>query len=198
MNKEKFWELIDESREACKDNMKDMAKYLEERLSSLSLDEDKTFCGIYDTYHRAANKPGIISVAHLMNHEMLTDDGFTDFRNWLIAQGKEIYLETMRNPEILAEKAGEPIEGWYEFELLGYAGMRIVEQKTGDYRQSIVHLPEDELKGILDEIEYGEYIDKDLSIEELKEAFPKFTERFIAENEEYDLEGKLAAMDWGM
>ena len=104
----------------------------------------------------------------------------------------------VRNPEILAEKAGEPIEGWYEFELLGYAGMRIVEQKTGDYRQSIVHLPEDELKGILDEIEYGEYIDKDLSIEELKDAFPKFAERFIAENEEYDLEGKLAAMDWGM
>ena len=198
MNKEMFWQLIDESREACRDNIKDMAKYLEGRLSSLSLDDAKSFCGIFDTYHRAAGLDGIASVGNLMNHEMLTDDGFTDFRNWLIAQGKEIYLETMRNPEILAEKAGEPIEGWYEFELLGYAGMRIVEQKTGDYRQSIVHLPEDELKGILDEIEYGEYIDKDLSIEELKDAFPKFAERFIAENEEYDLEGKLAAMDWGM
>ena len=133
-----------------------------------------------------------------MNHEMLTDDGFTDFRNWLIAQGKEIYIETMKNPEILAEKAGEPIEGWYEFELLGYVGMRVVEQKTGDYKQSVVQLPEEELKSILDEIEYGEYADKDLSVEELKEAFPKFTERFIAENEEYDLEGKLAEMDWGM
>lgn len=198
MNKEKFWELIDESREACKDNMKDMAKYLEERLSSLSLDEDKTFCGIYDTYHRAANKPGIISVAHLMNHEMLTDDGFTDFRNWLIAQGKEIYLGTMNNPEILAEGAGEPIDGWYEFELLGYVGTRVVEQKTGDYRQSIVQLPEEELKDILGEIKYGEYAEKDLSIDELRKAFPKFTERFIAENEEYDLEGKLASMDWGM
>ena len=76
--------------------------------------------------------------------------------------------------------------------------MRVVEQKTGDYKQSVVQLPEEELKGILDEIEYGEFIDKDLSMEELKEAFPKFTERFIAENEEYDLEGKLAEMDWGM
>lgn len=198
MNKEMFWQLIDESKEACKDNIKGMAKYLEERLSSLSLDEVKSFCGIYDTYHKAANKEGIISIAHLMNHEMLTDDGFTDFRNWLIAQGKEIYIETMKNPEILAEKAGEPIEGWYEFELLGYVGMRVVEQKTGDYKQSVVQLPEEELKSILDEIEYGEYADKDLSIEELKEAFPKFTERFIAENEEYDLEGKLAEMDWGM
>ena len=198
MNKEMFWQLIDESKEACKDNIKGMAKYLEDRLSSFSLDEAKSFCGIYDTYHKAANKEGMISIAHLMNHEMLTDDGFTDFRNWLIAQGKEIYIETMKNPEILAEKAGEPIEGWYEFELLGYVGMRVVEQKTGDYKQSVVQLPEEELKSILDEIEYGEYADKDLSIEELKEAFPKFTERFIAENEEYDLEGKLAEMDWGM
>ena len=198
MNKEMFWQLIDESKEACKDNIKGMAKYLEERLSSLSLDEAKSFCGIYDTYHKAANKEGIISIAHLMNHEMLTDDGFTDFRNWLISQGKAIYIETMKNPEILAEKAGEPIEGWYEFELLGYVGMRVVEQKTGDYKQSVVQLPEEELKDILGEIKYGEYAEKDLSIDELKEAFPKFTERFIAENEEYDLEGKLAAMDWGM
>ena len=29
MNKEMFWQLIDESREACRDNIKDMAKYLE-------------------------------------------------------------------------------------------------------------------------------------------------------------------------
>ena len=198
MNKEMFWQLIDESREACKDNIKGMAKYLEGRLSGLSLDEVKSYCGIFDTYHRAAGLDGVASVGNLMNHEMLTDDGFTDFRNWLIAQGKEIYLETMKNPEILAEKAGEPIEGWYEFELLGYVGMRVVEQKTGDYKQSVVQLPEEELKGILDEIEYGEFIDKDLSMEELKEAFPKFTERFIAENEEYDLEGKLAEMDWGL
>ena len=198
MNKEMFWQLIDESKEACKDNIKGMAKYLEERLSSLSLDEAKSFCGIYDTYHKAANKEGIISIAHLMNHEMLTDDGFTDFRNWLIAQGKEIYLETMKNPEILAERAGEPIEGWYEFELFGYVGMRAVEQKTGDFKQSFVHLSESESMDILEEIEFGEYADKDLSIEELREAFPKFTERFTVENEEYDLEGKLAAMDWGM
>lgn len=39
MNKEMFWQLIDESREACKDNIKGMAKYLEGRLSGLSLDE---------------------------------------------------------------------------------------------------------------------------------------------------------------
>ena len=191
MNKEMFWQLIDESREACKDNIKGMAKYLEGRLSGLSLDEAKSFCGIFDTYHKAADKAGIASVGNLMNHEMLTDDGFTDFRNWLIAQGKELYIETLKNPEVLAEKTGEPIEGWYEFELLGYVGMRVVEQKTGDYKQSVVQLPVEELKDILNEIEYGEYADKELSVEELKTMFPQFSERFIKENEEYDLASKL-------
>ena len=191
MNKEMFWQLIDESREACKDNIKGMAKYLEGRLSGLSLDEVKSYCGIFDTYHRAAGLDGVASVGNLMNHEMLTDDGFTDFRNWLIAQGKEIYLETMKNPEILAEKAGEPIEGWYEFELLGYAGMRIVEQMTGDFKQSFVQLTDEESRDILDEIVYGEYADKQLSVEELQSRFPKFAERFIKENEEYDMESKL-------
>lgn len=191
MNKEMFWQLIDESREACKENIKDMAKYLEGRLSSLSLDEAKSFCGIFDTYHRAAGLDGIASVGNLMNHEMLTDDGFTDFRNWLIAQGKDIYLETMKNPEILAEKAGGPIEGWYEFETLGYVGMHVVERMTGDFKQSFVQLTEEETREILDEIVYGEYTDKKMSVEELKAEFPKFAERFIKENEEYDIASRL-------
>ena len=191
MNKEMFWQLIDESREACKENIKDMAKYLEGRLSSLSLDDAKSFCGIFDTYHKAAGLDGIASVGNLMNHEMLTDDGFIDFRNWLIAQGKEIYLETMKNPEILADKAGEPIEGWYEFETLGYVGTRVVEKMTGDFKQSFVQLTEEESRDILDEIVYGEFTDKKMSVEELKTEFPKFAERFIKENEEYDIASKL-------
>lgn len=191
MNKEMFWQLIDESREACKENVKDMAKYLEGRLSGLSLDEAKSFCGIFDTYHRAAYLDGIASVGNLMNHEMLTDDGFTDFRNWLIAQGKEIYLETMKSPEVLAEKAGEPIEGWYEFEALGYVGMHVVEKMTGDFKQSFVQLSDEESRDILEEIVYGEYTDKRMSPEELKTEFPKFAERFIKENEEYDIISRL-------
>lgn len=190
MNKEVFWKLIDESREVCKDNMEDMSKYLEGRLAGLSLDEVKSFCGIFDTYHRAANKTGIASVGQLMNHEMMTDDGFTDFRNWLIAQGKKVYMDTMKNPDTLVKNAGEPINGWYEFETLGYVARNVVERMTGDYKQAIVQLPDKELKNILDEIEYGEYADKKLTLDDLKTQFPSFAERFIKENEEYGMANK--------
>ena len=184
MNKEVFWKLIDELREVCKDNMEDMSKYLEGRLAGLSLDEVKSFCGIFDTYHRAANKTGIASVGQLMNHEMMSDDGFIDFRNWLIAQGKKVYMDTMKNPDALVKNAGEPINGWYEFETLGYVARNVVERMTGDYKQTIVQLPDKELKDILDEIEYGEYADKKMTLDELKTQFPSFAERFIKGNEE--------------
>lgn len=38
---------------------------------------------------------------------------------------------------------------------------------------------------------YGEFTDKKMSVEELKTEFPKFAERFIKENEDYDLASKL-------
>lgn len=198
MNKDKFWELIDSVRETCKANIQDMSAELEKRLKEYSVKDVQKFCSIYNTYHQAMNTPGIISIAHLMNHEMLTDDGFTDFRNWLIAQGKDIFMKTMENPEILAEYDGQTIDGWYEFETFGYAGMKVVENKTGDYKLAHEKLSTEESEKLLSEIKFGDYIDKDMTIEEMKDKFPEFTEKYMRENEEYDLEGKLAALDWGI
>lgn len=198
MNKEKFWELIEEVKQSCKDNLQDMAPELEKRLSEYSVKDVQKFCGIYDTYHTAMNSPGMISIAHLMNHEMLTDDGFIDFRNWLIAQGKEVFMKTMENPEFLAEYPGQSIDGWYEFEIFGYVGTKVIENKTGNYKLAHKRLSDTERNRILQEIKFGDFIDKDMSLEEMKHAFPKFTEKFIKENEEYDLEGRLAEIDFGI
>ncbi|EKC76209.1 hypothetical protein LEA_04821 [human gut metagenome] len=32
-----------------------------------------------------------------------SDDGFIDFRAWLIAQGKEVYMNALRDPDTLAD-----------------------------------------------------------------------------------------------
>lgn len=196
MNKDKFWKLIDEVRCECGDDILNMASVLEKRLEKYSANNVQKFCSIYDTYRQALNKQGIESIAYLMNHEMLTDDGFTDFKNWLIAQGKEVYMQTLENPEILADHNGQAIDGWYEFELFGYVGMSVIEKKTGDYRKASKRLSDSEEEKLMSEIKYGDYINKDMSIEEMKELFPRFSERFMRENEEYDLKGKLAKMDW--
>lgn len=190
MNKDEFWELINDVRETCTNDIRKMAPELEERLNAYSVEDVQKFCGIYNTYHNALDKPGIVSVAHQMAHEMLTDDGFIDFRNWLIAQGKEVYMRTMQNPEILVKKAGAAIDGWYEFEEFGYVGLRVIENKTGDYRKAHVKLPKIEELEILSEIKVEEFVNRNMSIDEIRRLFPKFAEKFITESDcsKYDLE----------
>lgn len=185
MNKERFWQLINEAREACKDNIEGMATELENKLYDLSLKEVKQFSAIFDTYHKAAYGNGMASIANLMNHEMLTDDGFIDFRNWLIAQGKDVYMQSMKNPEILAEKVEQDIRGWYEFEALGYVGNRVIENMTGDLKQIFVNLSDTVQNSleIISEIEFGEFFNKEMSIEEIKERFPRLAETFIKKSE---------------
>jgi len=181
MNKEIFWQLINEAREICKNNIEGMTEELENKLYKMPLDEVKQFSAIFDTYHKAAYGDGLASIANLMNHEMLTDDGFIDFRNWLIAQGKDVYMQSMKNPEILAEKADQHIQGWYEFETFGYVGNRVIEAMTGDIKQIFVNLSDTVQNSleIISEIEFGDFFNKEMSIEEIKERFPRIAETFI-------------------
>lgn len=178
MNKDKFWELINETKEECEYNIAEMANVLKEKLSKYSLEEMQKFSGILKTYKDAAYRKGVVSIAAMMNHYMLSDDGFNDFRNWLIAQGKEVYMQTMKDPEVLAIKPVSSIGGWYEFERFGYVPMNAIEERTGNYEDAFVLLPENEKNEILSEIEFGEYIDLDLSKEDIKIKYPKFAEKF--------------------
>ena len=179
IDKDTFWQMIDESREMCGKFSEKMAGILQKKLESCTVDNVKKFCGIYDIYHKAADKDGIADVANIMNNGMLTDDGFIDFRAWLIAQGKDTYIKALKSPEILAEKSENSLDGWYEFETFGYAGMKAIEKLTGDFKQSLFELPENEKNDILNEIEYGEYTNGKMTPDEIAEEFPKFAGKYI-------------------
>ena len=60
--------------------------------------------------------------------EWCSDDGFIDFRAWLIAQGKEVYLSALKDPDTLADI--EPY-GNCCFESLSYVGDDTYRQLTG-------------------------------------------------------------------
>ena len=188
IDKDTFWQMIDESREMCGKFSKKIAGMLQKKLESCSLENVKRFCGIYNLYHKAADKDGIADIANIMNNGMLTDDGFTDFRAWLIAQGKDTYIKALKSPEILAEKTENSLDGWYEFETFGYAGMKAVEKLTGDFRQSFFELPENEKKEILNEIEYGEYTSGKMTVWQIEKQFPEFTKKYI--EPDFDIEPK--------
>ena len=181
MNKDKFWEIIQETKESCKDNIEGMVMVLESKLNELPLEDIKMFCGIFDTYHKAAYKEGLISVGALMN-DGISDDGFIDFRYWLISQGRNIYMQMLKNPESLADTEMSRVGNRYFFESFGYAAGKVVEKKTGKYEDSYVELNGEIKDEILSEIEFGDYLNARMEEKELKERFPKFAERFINEN----------------
>lgn len=179
IDKDTFWQMIDESREMCGKFSEKIAGILQKKLESCSLENVKRFCGIYYLYRKVADKDGIADIANTMNNGMLTDDEFIDFRAWLIAQGKDTYFEAMKSPEILAEKSEATIDGYYYFESFGYVGMNAVEKLTGDFMQAFTELPENKKKEILSEIEYGEYTSGKMTPEEIAQEFPKFAKKYI-------------------
>lgn len=187
MNKDRFWEIIQKVKEQCKDDTEKMVDVLKEELEKHPINEVQKFSSIFNTYHYIAYKEGLFSIGSMMNHYMMTDDGFIDFRYWLIAQGKEVYMNAMKDPMALCTAEIKPIGDWYEFETFGYVPMTVIEEKTGDYRKAQEDLPEAEEKEILSEIEFGDYIDKKLNESDIKMKYPNFAKRFEMENLSYEM-----------
>ena len=196
MNKDKFWEIIEKVRNQCKDNAEKMVDVLGEELGKYPIEDVQRFSSIFNIYHHIAYKEGLFSIGSMMNHYMMTDDGFIDFRYWLISQGKEVYMNAMKDPMALCTAEIKPIGDWYEFESFGYVPMTVIEEKTGDYRKAQEDLPEAEEKEILSEIEFGDYIDKTLKETDIKMKYPDFAKRYEMENISYEmkLNGTLGEM----
>ena len=76
-----------------------------------------------------------------------TDDGFLDFRSWLISRGRHIYAAALRNPDTLADVVDPQLDG-YEFEELQYLARAVYEEATDEEMPSNAYVwPADEPKG---------------------------------------------------
>ena len=103
MNKEQFWRIVDDVRTST--DPKDQNAILSalvERLRGLPSKEIMDFHEIFYFYRNAAYRDELWAASGAMGAHR-TDDGFIDFRSWLISQGKDIYLAALKDPESLAE-----------------------------------------------------------------------------------------------
>ena len=82
--------------------------------------------------------------AGIMKEYGCSDDGFIDFRAWLIAQGREVYFAALADPDSLADVVPY---GDCCFEQLSYVGDYAYEQLTGksaydqtDWSLSLIHI----------------------------------------------------------
>ena len=128
MNQDTFWALIQEAKTACGQDMGAMEDYLRDHLVSMGPAAAKDFHDILHAYEDLAYQYGLWDAASVIKEYGCSDDGFIDFRAWLIAQGKEVYMNALKDPDTLAEV--EPY-GDCRFECMSYVGNDAYEQLTG-------------------------------------------------------------------
>ena len=128
INKDTFWKLIQSAKETCGQDMDAMMDFLKDRLVSMGPEQAQNFHDILHAYENLADKFGLWDAAGVMKEYGCSDDGFIDFRAWLIAQGRDVYLSALADPDSLAEVIPY---GDCCFETLSYVGDYAYEQLTG-------------------------------------------------------------------
>ena len=181
INKDTFWELIDQGREQCSQDVYTLAQWLEDRLMELGPEQALNFDYISHAYRAAAYKYGLWNAASILC-DGCTDDGFTDFRGWLIAQGRDVYMAALKDPDSLADV---PTNRDCCCETLCYVGSYAYEELTGrdinqDFDPDISRALAEQIKP---DIVYGEGIGYPYTWSETAAYLPKLCAKYMAPEE---------------
>ena len=176
MSKDGFWNLIAEVKAACGQDQKKHMDTLKARLKEQGAEYAQDFHNVVHAYKDLAYKYGLWSACGLMGHA--TDDGFIDFRAWLISQGKEVYFAVLKDPDRLAEL--DPGDGMW-FESFSYAGYYALEDLTGEnaYDNMSESTQNRIANALIGDIEYGEGIDYPYETLELPDYFPRMYKKYV-------------------
>ena len=167
-----------------------MVEHLKGRLVSMGAEQAQSFHDITQAYEDLAYKYGLWDAAKIIKEYGCSDDGFIDFRAWLIAQGKEVYLAALADPDSLAEV--EPY-GDCSFELMSYVGEYAYKQLTGKstYEQTEQRKYKKLVSELKRDITYKDGIQFPREGAELKQFLPqlcaKYPDRWLEPHWIFDL-----------
>lgn len=166
MDKKQFWELIEKTRQMSNSDPNEQANLLVVELTVLSESEILSFQAILDELQDEAYIAELWEMAYIVGGGC-SDDGFMDFRAWLIGQGKNVFEKALADPESLVDvvEVGQETQ----VEALLYVAMNAYGLTTGKdidtMPKRVKPLPE--LKGKLHQNE-----------DSILARFPKATEKF--------------------
>jgi hypothetical protein len=132
MDDETFWSIIGAAADAVDES--EACDLLEARLRGVSVQEIEAFELSFQRHHAAANQGDVWAAGVLLNGGHGTDDGFSYFRNWLIANGQKVYELSLRDPDALVDRKvlvdpdGRPSAEW---ELFGSVAAEVYQRLTG-------------------------------------------------------------------
>lgn len=178
INKDTFWTLIAQAKE----HTSGPSEWLMEQLVDMGPEQAKRFDDIACAYTSLAYQYGLWTAASVMERGGCTDDGFIDFRGWLIAQGREVYMAALKDPDSLADV---PAYGGCCFEFLAYVGDYAYDKLTGQdsydrfdrnaYRALVKKLKKD--------VVYGEGIDYPYTWSETAAYLPRLCAKYMTPQE---------------
>lgn len=121
MDRNEFWGLIGSvNLKVDIDDQEAVLRATREALCELSSGEIAQWYEVYRELHNEAYRDDLWdAVAACGIHA--SDDGFIDFRAWLISRGQEVYEAVLADPRVLADYVPEPREA--NFELYGYVSV---------------------------------------------------------------------------
>ena len=119
---DRFWQIIDAT---VGPDMDAQLQKLGDTLVTLTREELLAFDADFWRASLAAYRWDLWGAAYVINGGC-SDDGFIDFRSWLIAQGKAVYDAALAEPESLA---GHIVEDFAAFEEFAYVVIDVFEAK---------------------------------------------------------------------
>jgi hypothetical protein len=114
MNRDQFWQIIETTHAPTRDEQLELFSRELQRLTPQELIQ---FGRIFAELTVNAYSWDLWLVAWLCQGGMCSDDGFSDFRAWLISRGHAIYEAALRDPDALADEMRQTEDP--EFELFG-------------------------------------------------------------------------------
>ncbi len=181
MDKRRFWELIDDARRQAGDQL---AVVLVDQLAGLAVGDIMRWQNIFAAYQRLSYKNKLWAAAYVINGGC-SDDGFDYFRGWLTAQGKDVFLRALADPDSLVAVDVEMDEAFDEDMLaVGYSAffktMGMVERDyaraQAAYRQHA--LSDGDLQDLAADIRYAPDIDLKWNEGGLEAVLPKLCAKF--------------------
>lgn len=176
ITKDTFWELIAQAKE----RPGGPGEWLIEQLVDMGPEQAKKFDDIAHAYIDLSDQYGLWTAASVIERGGCTDDGFIDFRTWLVAQGKDVYMAALRDPDSLADA---PDYQNCRFDTLPHMGDLAYEELTGrntyeDFDPDGYGSLKEELKK---DVEYGDGIGYPYDAADVPAYLPRLCRRYMPE-----------------
>jgi hypothetical protein len=128
MDETTFWQMIEQAKSDSSGDDEEQVRLITEQLAQMSVADIESYDRIFRGYHNQAYHWDLWAAAYVINGGC-SDDGFMDFRAWLIAQGKTVYENALRDADWLAEVVETDFA---MLELMNYVAKQAYEQQTGN------------------------------------------------------------------